>query len=354
VIDFRYHIVSIVAVFLALALGLVLGTTTIDPLVVGDLKDRVTQLVADKASLQGDIKTLRDESADGTAFARAATVPLVQDQLSGRNVVVVGLAGSPSGMRSDLLGLLATAGAHVTGEITVTDRYADPAQSPLLEQTVATGTPPDVVLAGTTPSQRAAELLATALTGRAASLSGVDLAPAPSAVTSSGRPASAPASTPASAPAAAPSAAAGDSRPPVSQSETASIVDHFRQAGLLTVESSTVTAADLILVLMPDGPTTGQPASGAYDALVDLVGALAGSRHAGVVVAGSKVAPSGGPFAAVRSSGVATIVSTVDSADAPYGQVAAVRALRAALFGSLGRFGTAADDRPLPDPVATP
>jgi hypothetical protein len=342
VIDFRYHIVSIVAVFLALALGLVLGTTTIDPLVVGDLKDRVTQLVADKASLQGDIKTLRDESADGTAFARAATVPLVQDQLSGRNVVVVGLAGSPSGMRSDLLGLLATAGAHVTGEITVTDRYADPAQSPLLEQTVATGTPPDVVLAGTTPSQRAAELLATALTGRAASLSGVDLAPAPSAVTSSGRPTSAP------------SAAAGDSRPPVSQTETANIVEHFRQAGLLTVESSTVTAADLILVLMPDAPTTGQPASGAYDALVDLVGALAGSRHAGVVVAGSKVAPAGGPFAAVRSSGVATIVSTVDSADAPYGQVAAVRALRAALFGSLGRFGTAADDRPLPDPVATP
>jgi hypothetical protein len=345
VIDFRYHIVSIVAVFLALALGLVLGTTTLDPLIVGDLKDRVTQLVADKAALQGDIKALRDDSADGLAFARAAAVPLVQDQLSGRNVVVVGIAGAPSGMRSDLLGLLGTAGAHVTAQLTLADRYADPTQTALLDTTVAKATPPDVVLAGTTPSQRAAELLATALTGRAASLSGVDLAPAPSGTSSTPRATRTPTGT---------TASPTDTGAPLPQTETAAIVEQFRQAGLLTVDSDTVSAGDLILVLMPDGPTTGQPAAGGYDGLVDLVGALAGSRHAGVVVAGSKLATAGGPFAAVRSSGVATIVSTVDSADTPYGQVASIRALRAALFGSLGRFGTAADDRPLPDPVATP
>ena len=40
-IDFRYHVVSIVAVFLALALGLFLGSTTLQGRVFDDLKGRV-------------------------------------------------------------------------------------------------------------------------------------------------------------------------------------------------------------------------------------------------------------------------------------------------------------------------
>ena len=54
-IDFRYHLVSIVAIFLALAIGIVIGTTA--------LNGPVTEaLQKGNASLNGDLNNLRDQS----------------------------------------------------------------------------------------------------------------------------------------------------------------------------------------------------------------------------------------------------------------------------------------------------
>ncbi|BDZ58322.1 hypothetical protein GCM10025872_19790 [Barrientosiimonas endolithica] len=47
-IDFRYHLVSIVAVFLALATGLVIGATSLQDQVAGTLQGQVTQLRGEK------------------------------------------------------------------------------------------------------------------------------------------------------------------------------------------------------------------------------------------------------------------------------------------------------------------
>ena len=42
-INLRYHIVSIVAVFLALGIGLALGSTFVDSILVNELKDQVDE-----------------------------------------------------------------------------------------------------------------------------------------------------------------------------------------------------------------------------------------------------------------------------------------------------------------------
>ncbi|MGB1821759.1 MAG: copper transporter, partial [Acidimicrobiales bacterium] len=43
-INLRYHIVSVVAVFLALGIGLALGSTFVDSILVNELEDQVNQL----------------------------------------------------------------------------------------------------------------------------------------------------------------------------------------------------------------------------------------------------------------------------------------------------------------------
>lgn len=60
-INLRYHIVSIAAVFLALAIGLALGSTFVDSVLVNNLESRVDQLQADT-----------EEAIDRSAEAEAA------------------------------------------------------------------------------------------------------------------------------------------------------------------------------------------------------------------------------------------------------------------------------------------
>ena len=51
-IDFRYHIVSIVAIFLALTIGIVVGTTALNGPVLDDLRGRVNVQARDKRNLE--------------------------------------------------------------------------------------------------------------------------------------------------------------------------------------------------------------------------------------------------------------------------------------------------------------
>jgi hypothetical protein len=90
VYNLRYHIASLVAVFLALALGLLLGTIVVER---GVLSDQQTALVA---GLQKDFDQIRTESAalkatnDTLSAFGAEIVPRVVDGvLSGRTVLVV-------------------------------------------------------------------------------------------------------------------------------------------------------------------------------------------------------------------------------------------------------------------------
>ena len=47
-INLRYHIISIVAVFLALGIGLALGSTFVDSILVNELEDQVDEFEAER------------------------------------------------------------------------------------------------------------------------------------------------------------------------------------------------------------------------------------------------------------------------------------------------------------------
>ncbi|MEC7872962.1 MAG: copper transporter, partial [Actinomycetota bacterium] len=48
-INLRYHIISIVAVFLALGIGLALGSTFVDSVLVNELEDQVNEFETERA-----------------------------------------------------------------------------------------------------------------------------------------------------------------------------------------------------------------------------------------------------------------------------------------------------------------
>ncbi|MEC8829048.1 MAG: copper transporter, partial [Actinomycetota bacterium] len=47
-INLRYHIISIVAVFLALGIGLALGSTFVDSVLVNELEDQVNEFETER------------------------------------------------------------------------------------------------------------------------------------------------------------------------------------------------------------------------------------------------------------------------------------------------------------------
>lgn len=87
--NLRYHIASLVAVFLALSVGLILGTVVAER---GMITDQTSSLVADLQVRFDEIQASNDALRVGLerdrSFAEAAVVPLITGQLAGKNVAV--------------------------------------------------------------------------------------------------------------------------------------------------------------------------------------------------------------------------------------------------------------------------
>lgn len=92
-ISFRQHVVTIVAVFLALALGMLAGSAFVQPRLVDQLQGRVDEQVNTIDGLREAVSRIRGELASEEAFAESAMLHLVQDRLLGRTVVVVAQDG---------------------------------------------------------------------------------------------------------------------------------------------------------------------------------------------------------------------------------------------------------------------
>jgi hypothetical protein len=92
-INLRYHIVSLVAVFLALALGIVMGSTVIDRAIVDRLQasvesvgNRADRTADENRDLRGQLDLMRN-------FADEARDQLVESHLTGVPVLVVAVQG---------------------------------------------------------------------------------------------------------------------------------------------------------------------------------------------------------------------------------------------------------------------
>ena len=135
-IPWRYHLVSIMAIFLALGLGVVVGTTVINPGLVKNLNSQTDGL---RQELKDQRKTdldLQSQLATMNAFGDQAMPYLVAGTLTGEQVVVVTEEGVDARAISEAQKALDLSGAGVLTTLTVRSTMA--ADSPATKRDLAT------------------------------------------------------------------------------------------------------------------------------------------------------------------------------------------------------------------------
>jgi hypothetical protein len=310
VIDFRYHLVSLIAVFLAIALGIVIGTTALNQPLLADIKGQVSKLEQDKRGLEDQTRSLKSDVAAGTSFEQAVAPALVSGSLIGRRVVVIVAGDQVSGNVVDKVNaLIGQAGGTVSGTLHLQSAFTDPAKAPALQSYVTgSGLPPGVTLPATADSkQLVAALLA-------------DVLMIPKGQT----------------------AATSDT------AAVSSVLAGLSALEVLAQDSSAVLPSDYA-VLVTAGAFTGKDAGTRNAALVDLASALDAAGSGAVIAGDAASAADAGLVGTVRNSPtVSAAVSTVDNVTTPAGQISTVLALGREQQGTSGKYGTGSDTQPIP------
>jgi hypothetical protein len=341
-IDFRYHIVSLVAVFLALATGILLGAGPLQEPIQGQLEGRAEALRDDQQQLREANSELQARVDLGEGFTAEVAADLVQSRLTGRRVVIITLAGVDDALREPTEASLASAGAVVSGRVGIEPDLYEPDRLTEVGEVIDALAIPAPDAAPLAPQQRIAAALARAL---------VTVAGAGAAAVSPADPA-------------APASELGAPAPPGETDEqSAAVLSGLTELGVINVDGEPAARATLAVVLAPGAPPEGATSSTIAppeqrDGLLLPFLAQLDAAGQGVVVAGSTSSAAGGGFvAAVREDGsLDGAVSTIDVADTPQGQISMLLALAEQERGGAGDYGGASEvDRVLPpEPETAP
>jgi len=321
-IDFRYHLVSIVAIFLALAVGLLLGSTVLRPYALEGLqalsKRQQHQI---HSVIQANDQLQRQNAADNQLL-QANEVNLLRQLLAGQQVVLVVAPGAPDSVTSGVTHSLGLAGANVTGQLQLQPSFFDTSPTgrqslTQLAEQIANQLPQGLVLTGSAQAQ-ASELIANAIMTKD-----------------------------------------GPGQPVAGQrdSTSVSVINGLEGRGYLTPNGAPWDRATLAVVIIPATPPSTDDANAASQALVTLAQQL-GRAGQGTVVAGSVTGS--GPGSAIdvmRQGGRAGNLSSVDNADFPAGQIIVAQALYYLMHGKSGSYGvlpTANAGAPSPGPTPAP
>lgn len=177
-INFRYHVVSLTAVFLALAIGLVLGTTALNGPVADSLKEQVQSVSRDNSNLRDQQNQFRDELSKAQEFAAQVSPALLNGTLTGRKVLVLALPNTQK-YADQVISMLAVAGATVTAKVSVQEKFFEPVNDVELLDLAEQASQPTVPAAGLPMNSNGVEtssaLLARALQQQPAPVTATDL-----------------------------------------------------------------------------------------------------------------------------------------------------------------------------------
>ncbi|MEU4669488.1 copper transporter [Amycolatopsis sp. NPDC023774] len=298
-ISLRYHIVSITACFLALAVGVVLGSTALNGSLLSGLSDQKKDLGTQVSDLEAQRNALNARLADSDAFAGSMGPKVVAGTLDKRTVVLVTTEDARPADRDAIKQLVQQSGASVTGELQLTDSFTDPEKADQLRDVVTRLQP-----AGSQfPTAGDSGTLAGALLGSVLLLD------------------------------------KSTAKPQSTSDELAAALGGLTDGGFVK-PSQGVQPAQLAIVLT-GAQQTGEGA-GDRAATIARFATQLDRSGAGTVLAGDPGSADGsGPIGVVRADTSATsILSTVDNVDSAAGRVATLLALREQLDGGAGRYGT--------------
>jgi hypothetical protein len=296
VINFRYHVVSLTAVFLALAIGLVVGTAALNGPVADSFKDQIEEFNRRNIAAREQVTQLQKAADRDEEFVREAAPALVGGKLTGRKLLVVVL---PTGQEyaDGVTSMLTTAGATVTGRVTVQEKFLAPQNNEELLELATKASQPSVPAEGLPVNsvgvETASAQLATALLEKA---------------------------------------------PAVVPADLKAVLAAYSSAGYVSVSEGATGAAEAT-VLVSGLPATAKDALDVNRNVVTL--ATQWGRTRPLVVAGSGIGV-GNLVTEVRNDpALVKSFSTVDNADSAHGQLVAALAAaeRLAAAPKVGQYG---------------
>jgi hypothetical protein len=313
-IDFRYHLISIIAVFLALAIGVVLGSAIFGSPLIQSLRNHVDAIRQTNADVRQQNSTLRLTLAADRRFAETIEPQLIKGALNGKTVVVLDAAGTSSTLVGSLTDEVTAAGGTVSTTIDLTDKFAltngpDRDQLGLILNIAPKKT--------STLRARAGQIMGSRMGGSA---------------NPSGR-----------------GGLAGDLKP---ESRSNSLLADLAKAGFVDIHvfgtgTSTVPAGSVFLIVAGD---PAQPPFNTSNLLSPMVGELANQRV--IITVAGPTDSSWGLIEALRGDPrTSARVSTVDDAESVPGRIATALSLARSATQPGGAYGLGGDVLPTPSPI---
>lgn len=296
-ISLRHHLLTIVAVFLALAVGIVLGG--------GPLSD-VGPRVATAGASEDDAPARAEGEAAAAyndAFLSTLGPTVLVDRLADRSVALVTVPGADEQLVGALSEAVTAAGGAVTARYTLGDDLIDPDQKSLVDtlgsQLLTQESSPDVA-ANASTYDRIGQLIGLAVASK-------------------------------------------DVEGQVVSGASRAILDAVTGAGLMEEPEAAERRAPLVLlVLGTDASDEGS------DAVLAGISEGLAAQATGVVVAGTLLDGGTGQLGRLRADPAAAVVASVDGIDTEAGRVATILALQRSLGAPGGSFGASGADGALP------
>ena len=297
-ISFRYHLVSLIAVFLAIALGVVIGTSALNGAVVGDLRHQVSDLKKNDAALGTQNQALAARAGNADLLAQTFGGKIAGGRLAKTPVVLLGAPGASKGLKDAVAAQVTAAGGTVAGRLQLSKDFTDPRRANDIRSLATSGVHPIGLQLPTTDDagSLAGALLGFVLLGHGQS------------------------------------------------TDLTQVVAALGTLNMIKAESSTVRAGKVLLLVAPGALPKGAETGKMLLSLVSQLGATGGPT---VVVGDSASDTDGGLVALVRGDDTAQAVSTVDDADSALGELTVVLTAADTIAGHKRHFGTGADNEGL-------
>lgn len=302
-ISLRQHAISLAAVFLALAIGVVLGSGFFSDTLLSTLRNEKRDLASQISGLNDQRNALNEKLSAANNFDTQVLGRIVHDALAGKTVVLFRTPDAKDDDVAEVSKIIAKAGGSVTGTVSLTHEFVEANSAEKLRSVVNS----PILPAGTQLSTKlvdqgsqAGDLLGIALlTNTKPDVSAVD------------------------------------------DSQRDTVLAALRETGFITYQPADHIGAANAAIVITGGAL---PADAGNQGVTVARFAAALAPHAsGTLLAGRDGSATGSAAVAVAraDAGMAAAISTVDNVDAEPGRITAILGLHDLVNGGhSGQYGT--------------
>jgi hypothetical protein len=305
-ISLRQHAISLAAIFLALAIGVVLGSGFFSDTLLSSLRDEKRDLYTQISGLNDQKNALTEKLSAANNFDAQVLGRIVHDALAGKSLVIFRTPDAKDDDVAALSKIVVQAGGTVTGTVALTHEFVE-ANSAEKLRTVVTSS---ILPAGTQLSTKLVDQGSQAgdLLGIALLINAKPDAPAVPAVDDAARD---------------------------------TVLAALRDTGFITYQPGDHMAAANAAVVVTGGALPAD--AGNQGVTVARLAAALAPHGSGALLAGRDGSATGSAAVAVTRAdgGMAAAISTVDDVDSEAGQITAILGLHDLISGGhTGQYGT--------------